>query len=232
MKKRFIYYIFFLLVSFNVGAQCRYCKSYEDFKADNWEMLDTIYCKTHTKGHKFLWGGSDFSLTTSNKNTDKMLKKEAFAVKQGRKLFVNCRKLAYQKILFGKGYVQAMTMGKDTLFFIFTKVGKDVQERNMMAGTVFGALGAGISAGSQALQQACYLITTDTYNRGRYNNVTMINDKEMMKLLGVNFDLYGEYISEHDPNKRLKPEHIYPILKKAGLFKNIKQGKNASENQE
>ena len=54
MKKQFINYMFFLLVSFNVGAQCRYCKSYEDFKANKWEMLDTIYCKTHTKGHKFL----------------------------------------------------------------------------------------------------------------------------------------------------------------------------------
>ena len=228
MKKRLINYILFLLVSYNASAQCRYCRTYEDFKENKWEMLDTIYCKTHTKTHKFFWGGSDFSLTTENKDTDKMLKNEAFAIKQGNKLFVNCRNLAYQKFLFGKGYAKAMTLGQDTLFFIYTKIGKAEQEK-MMAGAAFGALGGGIVGGSQALQQACYLITTDTYNRGPKNNVTMIGDKEMMKLLGINSDLYGEYISEHDLNKRQKPEHIYPILKKAGLFKKIKQSKDESE---
>lgn len=125
-----------------------------------------------------------------------------------------------------------VTVEHTRILIIYRKVGKDVQERNMTAGVMFGALGAGVSAGSQALQQACYLITTETYNRGPKNNVTRINDEEMKNLLGVTSDLYGEYISEHDPSKRLKPEHIYPILKKAGLFKKIKQSKNSPEDQE
>ncbi|MBQ9525000.1 MAG: hypothetical protein IJR69_07760 [Bacteroidaceae bacterium] len=232
MKKKLVNCILLLFVAYNASAQCRYCRTYEDFKEDKWEMLDTVYCKTHTKGHKFLWGGSDFSITTGDKATDKMLKKDAFAVKQGKKLFVNCRNLAYQKGLFGMGYAQAMTMGKDTLFFISTKVGKNIQEQQIMAGVAFGAIGGGIAGGTQAMNQACYLINTETYNRGPKNNVTMINDDEMKKLLGVTSDLYGEYISEHDPAKRLKPEHIYPILKKAGLFKKIKQSKNTPEEQE
>ena len=231
MKKRLINYIFFLLVSYNASAQCRFCRTYEDFKENKWEMLDTIYCKTHTKGHKFLWGGSDFSITTGDKATDKMLKKEAFAIKQGNKLFVNCQNLARQKVLFGKGYAKAMTLGQDTLFFIYTKIGKAEQEQ-MAAGAALGPLGGGIVGGSQALQQACYLITTDSYNRDPKNNVIMIGDEEMKQLLGVTSDLYGEYISEHSLSKRLKPEHIYPILKKAGLFKKIKQSKNESEDQE
>ncbi len=231
MKKKLINCILLLFVAYNASAQCRYCRTYEDFKEDKWEMLDTVYCKTHTKGHKFLWGGSDFTLTTENKETDKIIKKEAFAVKQGNKLFVNCQNLARQKILFGKGYAKAMTLGQDTLFFIYTKIGKAEQEQ-MMAGAALGPLGGGIVGGAQALQQACYLITTDSYNRDPKNNVIMIGDKEMKKFLGVTSDLYGEYISEHDPSKRLKPEHIYPILKKAGLFKKIKQSKNESEDQE
>lgn len=232
MKKKLINCILLLFVSYNASAQCRYCRTYEDFKEGKWEMLDTVYCKTHTKTHKFFYGGNEYSLTTGNKATDKIIKKEAFAVKQGKKLFVNCRNLAHQKILFGMGYAQAMTMGKDTLFFIYTKLGKDTREQQIAAQMTLGAIGAGIVGGQQALQQACYLITTETYNRGPKNNVTMINDDEMKKLLGVTSDLYGEYISEYDPEKRLKPEHIYPILKKAGLFKKIKQSKNESEDQE
>ncbi|MBR1901847.1 MAG: hypothetical protein IJ826_02575 [Bacteroidaceae bacterium] len=232
MKKKLVNCILLLSVAYNASAQCRFCRTYEDFKENKWEMLDTIYCKTHTKTHKFFWGGNDFSLTTGDKATDKIIGKEAFAVKQGKKLFVNCRNLAHQKIPFGKGYAKAMEMGQDTLFIIYTKLGKETREQQMAAQMALGAIGAGIAAGQQALQQVCYLITTDTYNRGPKNNVTMIGDKEMKKFLGVTSDLYGEYISEYDPEKRLKPEHIYPILKKAGLFKNIKQGKNASENQE
>lgn len=231
MKKKLINCILLLFVAYNASAQCRYCRTYEDFKEDKWEMLDTVYCKTHTKGHKFLWGGSDFSITTGDKATDKMLKKEAFAIKQGNKLFVNCQNLAHQKILFGKGYAKAMTLGQDTLFFIYTKIGKAEQEQ-MMAGAALGPLGGGIVGGAQALQQACYLITTDSYNRDPKNNVIMIGDEEMKQLLGVTSDLYREYLSEYSLSKRLKPEHIYPILKKAGLFKKIKQSKNTPEEQE
>lgn len=231
MKKKLVNCILLLFVAYNASAQCRYCRTYEDFKENKWEMLDTIYCKTHTKTHKFFWGGNDISLTTGDKATDKMLKKDAFAVKQGRKLFVNCQNMVYQKIFLGKGYAKAMTMGTDTLFFISAKVGRDMQKQQMMAGVALGALGGGIVGGSQALQQACYLVTTNADSRGRYN-ITMINDDEMKKILGVTSDLYGEYISEYDHEKRLTPEYIYPILKKAGHFKKIKQGKNASEKQE
>lgn len=219
-KNRIITCIFFLLATLSAGAQCCYCKTYEDFKADKWETLDTIYCKSHTKSHKFFVGGNDFSLTTEDKATDKMLGKEAFAVKQGRKLFVNCQNMVFQKARFGKGYAQAMTMGKDSVFFIGTKIGNF--NKQAMAGVMFGAVGAGIAAGSQALQQVCYLVTTDADSRGLYN-ITMIDDTEMAKIVGSNSKFYKEYLSESDAAKRLKPEHVYPILKEAGLFKKVKQ---------
>ena len=230
-NKKIIFYIFFLLATLSARSQCRFCKTYEDFKAGKWETLDTIYCKSHTKSHKFFVGGNDISLTTEDKATDKMLNKEAFAVKQGRKLFVNCRNMVFQKMRFGKGYAKAMTMGKDSVFFVATKIGRKNVEQQAMAGVVFGAVGAGIAGGSQALQQVCYLVTNEADSRGLYH-ITMIDDTEMAKIVGRDSKFYKEYLYESDASKRLKPEHIYPILKEAGFFRKIKQGENDAEDQE
>ena len=63
---------------------------------------------------------------------------------------------------------------------------------------------------------------TDADSRGLYN-ITMIDDTEMAKIVWSNSKFYKEYLSESDAAKRLKPEHVYPILKEAGLFKKVKQ---------
>ena len=230
-KKKIFTCLFCLMAGLSAVAQCRYCKTYEDFRAGNWETLDTIYCKIHTKTHKYFLGGNDISLSTGDKATDKMLNKEVFAVKQGRKLFVNCRNLVFQKGRFGKGYAKAMTLGKDSVFFVGTRIGRQNVEKQAMAGVVFGAVGAGIAGGSQALQQVCYLVTNEADSRGLYN-ITMIDDTEMAKIVGRDSKFYKEYLYESDASKRLKPEHIYPILKEAGFFRKIKQGENDAEDQE
>lgn len=230
-KKKIFTCLFCLMAGLSAVAQCRYCKTYEDFRAGNWETLDTIYCKIHTKTHKYFLGGNDISLSTGDKATDKMLNKEVFAVKQGCKLFVNCRNLVFQKGRFGKGYAKAMTLGKDSVFFVGKRIGRQNVEKQAMAGVMFGAVGAGIAAGSQALQQVCYLITTDADSRGRYN-ITMIDDAVMAKIVGRDSELFKEYMSETEAAKRLKPDNVYPILKEAGLFKKIKQTEHDSEDQE
>ena len=115
-----------------------------------------------------------------------------------------------------------MTLGKDSVFFVGARIGRQNVEKQAMAGVMFGAVGAGIAAGSQALQQVCYLITTDADSRGRYN-ITMIDDAVMAKIVGRDSELFKEYMSETEAAKRLKPDNVYPILKEAGLFKKIKQ---------
>ena len=128
--------------------------------AERWEPLDTVYSKKHSKGRQFWVGGNDFTLTTGDKATDNMLKDHAFAVKQGRRLYVNCRNLEFQKTRFGKGYAQAMTMGKDTVFFVNKKIGKDVMERQIAFGSMFGAIGTAVQQRKKNLS----LVATDVAN--------------------------------------------------------------------
>ena len=84
MKKILVLFLMSLLMltSVSLKAQCRYCKTYEDYVAGRWQSLDTIYFDQHSKSHQVWWGGSDFTLKTGDKALDKMLKKEVFAVMQ------------------------------------------------------------------------------------------------------------------------------------------------------
>ncbi|MBO7067607.1 MAG: hypothetical protein J6W52_02860 [Bacteroidaceae bacterium] len=230
-NKRNIFFVFFLLTALSANAQCRYCNTYEDFMAGRWEPLDTVYSKKHSKGRQFWVGGNDFTLTTGDKATDNMLKYHAFAVKQGRRLYVNCRNLEFQKTRFGKGYAQAMTMGKDTVFFVNKKIGKDVMERQIAFGSMFGAIGTAAAVGSQVSQQVCYIISSSADKRGYYD-ICMIDDGLMGRLIAGHDELYDEYFSESDRSRRLLASHIYPILKKAGLFKKLKQKTDGAEDQE
>ena len=67
-----------LLTAINVNGQCCYCNTYEDFLEGRWEKLDTVYCNSHSKSRQLWWGGNDFTLTTGDVATDRILKKDAF----------------------------------------------------------------------------------------------------------------------------------------------------------
>ena len=69
-----------LLMTINVSGQCCYCNTYEDFLEGQWEKLDTVYCNSHSKSRQLWWGGNDFTLTTGDAATDRILKRDAFVV--------------------------------------------------------------------------------------------------------------------------------------------------------
>ena len=81
MKKNALFIFLFSIADIMANAQCKYCNSYEDYVEGRWQQLDTIYCKSHSKNHQVWVGGSDYTLTTGNKATDKILKNE---VENGR----------------------------------------------------------------------------------------------------------------------------------------------------
>ena len=54
-----------LAIAMTATAQNKYCKSYEDFKADQWTEIDTVYLDGHSKSHQLWVGGNDYKLTTA-----------------------------------------------------------------------------------------------------------------------------------------------------------------------
>lgn len=215
---------------FNIAtaqAQWHYARCFDDFMQGRWVQMDTVFLKQHGKGHK--QGESDsFTLTTGDKNTDKLMAKEAFAVAKGDTVFLNCRKLCYDNVKFGKGYVLARRIGHKSLLFANGLIDKeDVNSTVLTFGIVFGAIGGALAAASlrprkDNKQQVCYLISQGEDRKGMVN-VRILNDALIEQMLEGHSQLLYEYTTAPEETERMEASRVVPLLEKAGLFEQWKE---------
>ena len=223
-----------LLTSITICGQCRYCKSYEDFLEDKWESLDTVFCKEQSKGHAFMWGYSNITMKTGDKDLDKRINYSVFAVMQGKTLYVNSYNLRYEKERFGKGFSKAARIGENDLLLVNKLAGKEAQNNQSSAagaafvggmlggvigGVIVGSIVAGTTASKQLKNKVCYILTSGADEKGRYD-ITLFEDQMMDKLLLSRdlIDLHNAYYAEKDKNKRRLASRILPILMEAGII--------------
>ena len=210
-----------LLTAINVNGQCCYCNTYEDFLEGRWEKLDTVYCNSHSKSRQLWWGGNDFTLTTGDVATDRILKKDAFVVMHADTLYVNCRNLVLEKTRFGSGYTKAKRIGRQSLLFVNRIIGSDAAGQAMGARYVLGAIGGALVAADQMKQQVCYVISWGP-EEGKLIPIRLVDDELVDKMV-TRKDLIREYYSETNKQKRILADHVMPILEKAGLFEQQNQ---------
>lgn len=206
-----------MTVTSYAAAQCGYCKTFEDLLADRWVPLDSVNVDRHSKNRQFWVGGNDYALSTGNTLTDKILKEDAFAVMQGKKLYVNSRRLRYQKTRFTKGFTRAMHLGHDTLIFVNQTIGAAATNKVASTGVMFGAVGGLLAAGNNMHRRICYIISGAKDKKGNME-IEMVDDSLMEKVLKDRPALKEEYYSEPEKSFRILASHIVPILKKAGLL--------------
>ena len=208
-----------LLTALQAVAQCRYCYSYEEFMADKWQPLDTIYTESHSKNHQLWWGGNDFKLYTNDDSFNKQLKKKVYIVAVGDTLFLNCRNLRCDRQPFGNGYVKAVRVGQKSLLFVNRITGDEAVR--LVGSMGFGLIGGAIIAAAQQKElkkQVCYVVSSGADAKGRIA-VRLIDDSMVSQMLIERDDLLGEYYAEPDAGKRILASRVVPLLEKAGLFK-------------
>ena len=221
MKSKFLRLLFgvaLLLNANSMSAQSAYCNSYEDFLKDNWIPLDTVNKEGPDNSQLWWWGGNSYKFSTGDKATDKILKKEAFMVKQNDTLYVNCRDLVFSDVRFGNGYAPTKKIGKSSLLFVNKRdIGK--AQAVYGGGMAFGAIGGAImgAANSQAAQLVCYVISSGKNNNGVIY-ARVLNDEMMDLLLSGHEDVKNEFYSEKNKRKRLWVSYVLPILEKAGIL--------------
>lgn len=220
--KKLIVTILMAIATISADAQSRYCNTYEDFLEGKWQQLDSIYCKSHSKSRQVWWGGSDYTLTTGDKELDKTLKKMAFAVMIADTIYLNCRNLRYEKTSFGSGYSKARRIGDNSLLLVHRVIGKSALKDEVLSSLVFGVVGEAITVNKQVKNQVCYIISSGANEKGRID-IRMINDSLMDQMLQGREDLQKEYYAEENKSKRLLAVHVIPILEKVGLFEQSKE---------
>ena len=215
---RKIVIILMLAASAGAMAQGRFCYSFEDYQAGRWTELQQLRPEAHSKSRQLWLGGNDYSFSTGSKATDKVLKKEAFAVEYHDTLYVNLRTLRYERHRFGDGYAQGLPYDGDKIMFVTYLIGKDVSRNLFVGGLILGVIGEAI-AGADALDdRVCYLI--DNGGNGKKIDIKLIGDRLIREMLAEdNIDEYQRYMSVHDIKERQSAAHVFPLLKEWGLVK-------------
>ena len=231
MKKNIFVLALFCFLSMMANAEvAKYCMSYEDFVADNWKSLDELtagrtkqVCQIKSGDHGVYY------FKTGDKQSDKLLKKEAFAVMYGQQLFVNCRTLGNNGALETSKYVQAVRYDKDKLCILAFKTD------GVTAVAAFGTAAAGLFAGNTAARLGftsssialgianeslsnlkCYLVDGSVNEKSK-TTVTRINDEFMAELLADNAPLLERYNAIKAKHNRQSAANILPILMEKGL---------------
>ncbi len=210
-------------------AKC--CMSYADYIADKWTPIDSL-----TKGRtlrvpqiKNEYG--DYRIKTGDKQVDKILKKEVFAVKFGNQLYVNCRNLRQNDIIMDmQGYSQAYSYDGNKLCVaiyhiddaaFWGSVGLDIAsifvDKPLSIGLSLASSGLWICKEKLSTHR-CFLIDSDHDAKGHYE-VTRMNDAFMEKILADDAHMYDRYMACTNKKVRQSASNVLPVLMEKGLIK-------------
>ena len=232
MKKNVFVLALMCCLAMMAQAQvAKYCMNYNDFVNGNWKSVDELTqgrsqqaCRMKAYNNKY------FYFRTGDKMTDKVLKKEAFAVMYGGNLYVNCRNLRHNGVqLDVTGYTQAMRYDNDKVCVIAYKNNDTTTLLGiglMVAGCVVDskALSIGLECGSSAAfitnsflsRSVCYLVDHDANEKGLFD-ATRMNDQYMENLLNGDAPLLQKYKAVTNKHNRQASANVLPILMEKGL---------------
>ena len=231
MKKNVFVLALFCIVSMVANAEvAKYCMSYDDFVAGKWKSVDELTTGRTKQVCQMKNGDHCVYFKTGDKQSDELLKKDAFAVMYGKQLFVNCRNLRYKDIsLETSKYVQAVRYDKDKLCImsyrtdgltalasVGTLVAGVLVDNTAVSLGLFGAsIGCDI-ANSKLSDFACFLVDSGANEKGK-TAITRINDDYMEKLLVNDTPLLDRYKAVKTKHNRQSAANILPILMEKGL---------------
>lgn len=213
------------------ALEAKYCMSYADYVAGKWKNIDDLAEGRTLRMPQIKYADGEFKVRTGDKLADKILKKDVFAIKYGKQLYVNCRNLRYNEVgLDVSGYSQAYEFGDHMLC---------VAAYHINTGALLLSVGADVASiftdtpMSIALRSTsdviwfnrdklnsfrCYLIDSDANAKGRYE-VIRIDDNFMDTILDDDAPLLARYKAVSRKGERISAANVLPVLMEKGLIK-------------
>jgi hypothetical protein len=232
MKKNLFVLVLFCCLSAMAQAQVvKYCMSYSDFVAGNWKSVDELTGGRTKQACQMKTIDNQVRLKTGDKEADKILKKEVFAVMYGNDLLVNCHNLRNNDIVLdASGYAHAVRYNGDKLCVMAYKINDGAFLLGLGADVASfftpTPVSIGLSVGSTTLwyskdylnTMACYLVESDANEKGKIP-VTRINDSFMETLLAHDAPLLEKYKAISSKRNRQSAANILPVLMEKGVVK-------------
>lgn len=231
MKRNVFLLVLFCMMALMANAEvAKYCMSYSDFVAGNWKSVDELTAGRSKQAIQIKSKDHCVYFKTGDKEADRLLKKEAFAVMYGKQLFVNCRNLRYKGAgLEDSQYVQAVRYDKDKLCIMAYRTdaltalatvgtgvaGVLVDNTALSVGLIGSSIGFGV-ANESLSNLKCYLVDSSVDEKGR-PDIKRINDEFMEELLADDSALLEKYKAIKSKSNRQSAANILPVLMEKGL---------------
>ena len=229
MKKLVVMMMVSCLPTMMMAQPAKYCMTYSDYKAHNWNTIESLVNGRSEMIPQIKMDESDIKVKSGDKEVDRILKKEVFAITFGNQLYVNCRNLRCKDIILDtQNYVQAYPYAGNKLLIAVYHINNGAFLMGLGAdvASVFTPLGPSIALRSTSTalwlsrkkldSHRCYLIDTDANEKGRYP-VTRIDDDFMAKLLANDAHLLARYNAVSSKKERQSASNVLAVLTEKGL---------------
>ena len=229
MKKLVVMMMVSCLPTMMMAQPAKYCMTYSDYKAHNWNTIESLVNGRSEMIPQIKMDESDIKVKSGDKEVDRILKKEVFAITFGKQLYVNCRNLRCKDIILDtQNYVQAYPYAGNKLLIAVYHINNGAFLMGLGAdvASVFTPLGPSIALRSTSTalwlsrkkldSHRCYLIDTDADGKGRYP-VTRIDDDFMAKLLANDAHLLSRYNAVSSKKERQSASNVLAVLTEKGL---------------
>ena len=228
------------LMAIAAQAQTKFCMSYADYKANKWQPYEQLIPGKEPDSIRVKYDGQDFTLKTSDKEVNKVIKKDVFMMSIDNQLFVNQRSLRDEDgvILPVNNYLRALPYKGNKLLVVsyhvtlgdlldLVNIGLDIgllATGHTTWGSIFLATDLLLTNDNLMENHILYLIDKEPNEKGRYI-MTRLNDQFMEQLLRddpVTFELYQ---GRGKKASRQSAANILPILVKKGLIQDFHHSK-------
>jgi hypothetical protein len=229
MKKLVLMMMVSCLPTMMMAQPAKYCMTYSDYKAHNWNTIESLVNGRSEMIPQIKMDESDIKVKSGDKEVDRILKKEVFAITFGKQLYVNCRNLRCKDIILDtQNYVQAYPYAGNKLLIAVYHINNGAFLMGLGAdvASVFTPIGPSIALRSTSTalwlsrkkldSHRCYLIDTDANEKGRYP-VTRIDDDFMAKLLANDAHLLARYNAVSSKKDRQSASNVLAVLTEKGL---------------
>jgi hypothetical protein len=138
-----------------------------------------------TRNQQLLAGGADYRLMSEARSVSRRIQ-SAYAIQIDTALYVNCRRLRYNRMRFGGYYAPAIRVGS-SIFFSAIPLG-NVADRFTSPTHTLGELGNAITSSAVFNVRVYYEI-----HRESGDNISFVNHTRMRTLLQPHGDLFDSY---------------------------------------
>lgn len=202
--KKFCFLLLLSWVVTEVAAQSIVYANLKEYLANDGDTVATLKVEKRNRNNLLMMGGADYKISAvgDNQSLCRFLKKRCYAVRVDTTLYVNCKKLRYNKFRFGGWYAPALHLN-DKIYFSAVPLGSVAAGPDATMDVMLGGkFGDAIAASALIFRRVYYEIDCRT------NKVDFLGKDKMWILLADHPEWLKEYADENSESAKVTGKYL------------------------